>query len=78
MEDELIKTINENEVLIKFLNGKGIINEYAMERMEIYSYYYELINNGYTKMDAYSEVAEKYHKDETTIGKIINKFRKDV
>jgi hypothetical protein len=77
MDKTLIDIIHYNNRVIDYLLDKEIITYGAKERLEIYTYYHELIGKGEGKMDAFTQCSIKFNKSEESIKKIIYCLNKE-
>ena len=76
MDKTLIDIIHYNNRVIDYLLDKEIITYGAKERLEIYTYYHELIGKGEGKMDAFAQCSIKFNKSEESIKKIVYSLNK--
>ncbi len=77
MDKTLLDIFYYNVRVIEYLLDKDIITYGAKEKLEIYAYYHELINNGEGKMDAFTACAIKFNKSEESIKKIVYSLNKN-
>lgn len=76
MDNVLIELYKENRGVIDFLQEKNIISIEAKQRLEIYSFVNDKLNEGLNKTTAYELAAEKFHKTEVWIRCIIYRLNK--
>ena len=76
MDNTLIQLYQDNKEVIDFLQQKNIISIEAKQRLEIYTFVNNKLNEGLNKTTAYELAAEKFHKTEVWIRCIIYRLNK--
>lgn len=78
MDATLINLYHFNGPTIEYLHNKGIIGFDAKERLEIYTFYFDQLNKGVGRMEAFTITAKEYNKSEDRVQGIIYQLNKDV
>lgn len=66
-----VQDLKDCTPIIEKLSCAGIINDYAKERIDMYVYFYHLIQQGERREIAYNRTAIRYFKSARTIKDII-------